>query len=91
MVQYLSEDLHRRVIEAVGAGAACRQAAARSEVPESDAIRCFQEWHASGHAAPLPRDDDRRFGLLEREAANLLAKLEETHTHLRRRRLYGAV
>jgi len=77
MVQYLSEDLRRRVIEAVEAGSSRRQAAARFEVSVASAIRWVQEWRASGRTAPLPRGGDRRSGLLEGEAAFLLAKVEE--------------
>ena len=78
MAKYLSEDLRVRVIEAVGAGASRRQAAARFGVSVSSAIRWVAEWRTSGRTAPRVQGGDRRSDRVEAEAAFLLAQVTET-------------
>src|SRR5690606_1045760 len=48
MTRAYSEDLRRRVIGAVEAGASCRQAAQRYEIGESTAIRWLARWRSTG-------------------------------------------
>lgn len=78
MVKYLSEDLRVRVIEAVGAGASRRQAAARFGVSVSSAIRWVAEWRTNGRTAPRVQGGDRRSDRVEAEAAFLLERVSET-------------
>lgn len=78
MAKYLSEDLRVRVIEAVGAGASRRQAAARFGVSVSSAIRWVAEWRTSGRTAPRVQGGDRRSDRVEAEAAFLLEQVSET-------------
>ena len=77
MARYLSEDLRVRVIEAVGAGASRRQAAARfgASVSSDPGVA---EWRASGRTAPWSQGGDRQSDRIEDEGAFLLARIAET-------------
>ena len=71
------EDLRRRVIGAVEAGASCRQAAKRYEIGESTAIRWMARWRRTGSAAARPQGGDRRSHRIEAHAALILGAVEE--------------
>jgi transposase len=77
MTRAYSEDLRRRVIGAVEAGASCRQAAKRYEIGESTAIRWLARWRSTGSAAAQPQGGDRRSHRIEAHAALILGSVEE--------------
>lgn len=77
MTRAYSEDLRRRVIRAVEAGASCRQAAKRYEIGESTAIRWLAHWRSSGSAAAQPQGGDRRSHRIEAHAALILRAVDE--------------
>lgn len=52
MTQPLSQDLRRRIVQAVAAGRSIRQAAARFEVSPSTAIKLMQRVRATGSTRP---------------------------------------
>ena len=60
MAKALSVDLRRRVVEAVEAGASCRQAAARFGVGASSAIRWVARYRKRGHVDPDKRGGNLR-------------------------------
>lgn len=72
----LSEDLRRRVVETVAAGASCHAAAARFGVGVSSAIRWVRAWRDSGSVSAKPQGGDRRSGKIEAHGAFLLATVE---------------
>lgn len=72
-----SEDLRRRVINAVEAGASCRQAAKRYAIGESTAIRWVARWRSTGNAAAQPQGGDRRSHRIEAHAALILGAVDE--------------
>lgn len=65
MVRRYSEDLRRRVVEAVAAGASCRAAAARYEVSVSFVVKLLQRWRGSGSVAVRPVGGQRPYRLAE--------------------------
>ena len=77
MTRAYSEDLRRRVIGAVEAGASCRQAAKRYAIGESTAIRWVARWRGTGSAAARPQGGDRRSHRIEAHAALILGAVEE--------------
>lgn len=77
MARCLSEDLRVRVIEAVGAGASRRQAAARFGVSVSSAIRWVDAHRREGRSKALPQGGDRRSQAIEAEAEFLRAAIRE--------------
>lgn len=77
MTRAYSEDLRRRVIKAVEAGASCRQAAKRYEIGESTAIRWVARWRSSGSAAARPQGGDRRSHRIEAHAGLILGAVDE--------------
>lgn len=77
MTRAYSEDLRRRVIGAVDAGASCRQAAKRYEIGESTAIRWVARWRSTGTAAARPQGGDRRSHRIEAHAVLILEAVEE--------------
>lgn len=77
MTRAYSDDLRRRVIKAVEAGASCRQAAKRYEIGESTAIRWVARWRSTGSAAPQPQGGDRRSHRIEVHAALILGAVDE--------------
>lgn len=77
MTRAYSEDLRRRVIRAVEAGASCRQAARRYEIGESTAIRWVARWRSTGTAAARPQGGDRRSHRIEAHAVLILEAVEE--------------
>ena len=77
MARAYSDDLRRRVIAAVEAGASCRQAARRYEIGESTAIRWVARWHRTGTAVARRQGGDRRSHRIEAHAALILAAVED--------------
>lgn len=77
MTRAYSEDLRRRVVGAVESGASCRQAAKRSEIGESTAIRWVARWRRTGSAAARPQGGDRRSHRIEAHAVLILRVVEE--------------
>lgn len=65
MARAYSEDLRRRVVEAVMAGATCRVAAARYQVSVSFVVKLMQRWRGSGSVAARPVGGQRPYGLAE--------------------------
>ncbi len=78
MARPLSLDLRHRVVEAVGQGLSCRQAAARFGVSAASAVRWCQLERRLGSCAPRQLGGDRRSGRIEAEAAFILALVDET-------------
>lgn len=76
MARAYSEDLRRRVIGAVEAGASCRQAARRYDIGESTAIRWASRWRRTGTPAARPQGGDRRSHRIEAHAALILSAVE---------------
>ena len=76
MARAYSEDLRRRVIAAVEAGASCRQAANRYEIGESTAIRWLARWRRTGLLSARPQGGDRCSHRIEAHAALILAAVE---------------
>jgi transposase len=77
MARAYSEDLRRRVVAAVEAGASCRQVAKRYEIGESTAIRWMARWRHTGTAAAWPQGGDRRSHRIEAHAALILSAVED--------------
>ena len=73
-----SDDLRKRVIGAVEAGASCREAAARFEVSASSAIRWMARWRRTGSSGALKRGGDQRSHRIEAHADVILKAVEQT-------------
>lgn len=78
MSKSLSEDLRRRVIEAVDGGMTRRAAAQRFGVAASSAIKWVQRWRQTGSVQARPRGGDQRSHRIEALSAEILALVEET-------------
>ena len=78
MTRPLSNDLRRRLIDAVVAGLSRRAAAERFGVAPSTAIRWVQSWCETGRLDPKPQGGDKRSHRIEAHAEALLALIEET-------------
>lgn len=65
MARAYSEDLRRRVVEAVTAGATCRVAAARYRVSVSFVVKLMQRWRDGGSVAARPVGGQRPFRLAD--------------------------
>ena len=76
MVQALSDDLRRRVVEAVEGGMSRRAAAARFGVGVSTAIRWVQRWRTTGSWVPLKFGGDQRSHRIDSHAEEILALVE---------------
>ena len=74
----LSEDLRKRVVAAVEAGASPRQAAKRFGVSLSSARLWLRQWRRHGHVAAKPQGGDRRSHRIEAQADYLLKQIEQT-------------
>jgi len=91
----LSNDLRKRVIDAVDGGMSRRAAAERFGVAVSTAIRWVERWQASGILRPHPQGGDKRSYHIEAYASEILELVEnnkditlaEIATHLEDR--YG--
>lgn len=77
MARAYSEDLRRRVIAAVEAGASCRQAAKRYEIGASTAIRWVARLRKTGTSAARPQGGDRRSQRIEAHAGLILSAVED--------------
>jgi transposase len=75
MPKAYSEDLRRRVVEAVTAGSTRHAAAARFKVSISSAVRWVQRWQTSGRVAARSRGGST--SPLEEQEAMLLALAAE--------------
>lgn len=78
MARILSEDLRRRVVEAVGLGLSRRQAAARFGVGVSSAIRWARMWVERGDVRPGRRGGDFRSQRIEAHAGYILERIKRT-------------
>ena len=88
MARAYSEDLRRRVVGAVEAGASCRQAAARFGVSVSFVVKLLQRWRGSGSLAARPlggRRSHRLAGHAELVGRLVAAEPDITLEELRRR------
>ena len=74
----LSEDLRKRVVTAIEAGASQRQAAHRFGVSVSSAKLWLRQWRQHGHVAAKPQGGDRRSQRIEAQAEFLLKQIEQT-------------
>ncbi len=77
MAKALSVDLRRRVVDAVEAGASCRQAAARFGVGVSSAVRWVARFRRRGHVEPDKRGGNLRSHRIDAHAALILGWLSE--------------
>jgi transposase len=77
MARALSLDLRTRVVDAVGQGMSCRQAAARFGVSASSAIRWAAQLRSGGALAPMKQGGDRRSQRIEAEATFILDAVAE--------------
>ena len=73
----LSNDLRKRVINAVEDGMSRRTAAERFCVAVSTAIRWVERWRASGNYQPRPQGGDYRSHHIETHASKILALVED--------------
>ena len=78
MARTLSDDLRRRVIEAVEDGMSRRSAAARFGVGVSTAIKWVAQWRRTGAVGPRPRGGDQRSHRIEVHGDEILALVGET-------------
>lgn len=91
-----SEDLRKRVVEAVMTGASRREAAERFEISASSAVKWLQRWTATGSVAAKPTGGST--SPLEEYADFLLAliaersdlTLDEVVAAMRKRRIKGS-
>jgi len=74
----ISVDLRQRVCNAVLEGLSCRQAAQRSKVSASSAIRWISQLNAQGSLVPGPQGGDRKSSRIEAEATFILGRVAET-------------
>ena len=77
MARALSLDLRERVVEAIGKGMSCRQAAARFGVSASSAIRWAAQVRAGVTIAPMKQGGDRRSWRIETDAAFILGEVTQ--------------
>ena len=75
MTKSISNDLRKRILNAVLEGMSARAAAIRYDVSASVAVKLVQRWRATGECKPLPRGGCRRAVLdQEREYLHELLK-----------------
>lgn len=74
----LSEDLRKRVVAAIEAGASQQQVAKRFGVSLSSAKLWLRQWRQHGHVAAKPQGGDRRVQRIEAQAEFLLKQIEQT-------------
>ncbi len=78
MVRPLSNDLRKRLVEAVNCGLSCRAAAERFDVAPSTAVKLLARWRATGSYHALPQGGDKRSHRIEAYAAELLSLVEQS-------------
>ena len=76
MTKPLDQDLRKRIVAAVEAGASCRSAAKRFGVSESAAIKLMRRYRATGSLAPDKVGGHRR-PILEAEREWLMARIAD--------------
>ena len=75
----LSDDLRKRVVEAVVLGGLSRNAAARRfGVSIASAVRWVTRYKTTGHISPSPSGGDRRSGRIEAQRDYLLGLIRRT-------------
>lgn len=74
----LSEDLRKRVVAAIEAGASQQQVAKRFGVSLSSAKLWLRQWRQHGHVAAKPQGGDRLSQRIEAQAEFLLKQVEQT-------------
>lgn len=77
MTRPLSNDLRRRLIDAVLSGLSRRAAAERFGVAPSTAIRWVESYHKTGRPDPRAQGGDKRSHRIEAHGPELLALIEE--------------
>jgi len=78
MTRPLSNDLRKRLIEAVDVGLSCRAAAERFGVAPSTAVKWVARWRSTGSYEALPQGGDKRSHRIEAYASQLLGLVEGT-------------
>ncbi len=73
MTRALSDDLRRRVVEAVDAGMSRRAAAERFGVGNATAIRWVERWRSTGSWAARPGGGNRRSHVMDAYRDEILA------------------
>jgi transposase len=75
----LSDDLRKRVVEAVVSSGLSRNAAAkRFDVSIASAVRWVKRYEATGEISPKPSGGDRRSGRIEAQRGYLLGVIRRT-------------
>ena len=75
----LSDDIRKRVVEAVVSGGLSRNAAAkRFEVGIASAVRWVKQFEATGEMSPKPLGGDRRSGRIEAHHDYLMGLIRRT-------------
>ena len=80
MTRALSNDLRKRVVEAVGAGESCRAVASRFGVAVSSVVKWSQRYRATGSVAPGKMGGHRK-RVLEPHRAFIVERISQT-SHL---------
>lgn len=80
MTAPLSNDLRRRVVDAIQAGESCRSVAARFGVAVSSAVKWSQRYRATGSVAPAKMGGHRK-RLLDPHRDFIIERIEQT-SHL---------
>jgi transposase len=78
MTRALSDDLRKRVVEAVDGGVSRRAAAARFGVGVSTAIKWVRRWRETGSRAPRRSGGDVRSHRIDAFAAEIMGLVEGT-------------
>lgn len=78
MTRALSDDLRKRVIEAVEGGMSRRAAAARFGIGPSTAIKWVKRWRETGSRAPRRSGGDVRSHRIDACARTIMALVEQT-------------
>jgi len=73
----LSQDLRRRIVDAVEAGGSLRSVAGRYDVSPSSVSNISRLWRATGSVAPKPMGGDRRSHVNEAHGARILGLVFE--------------
>jgi len=76
MAKALSDDLRKRVVEAVEGGLSRRAAAAKYDVGEATAIRWVERYHRTGSWEPFKRGSSKSLSPLEKYTDEILSLVE---------------
>ncbi len=76
MSKALSNDLRRRIVQAVDGGMSCRAAATRFQVAPSTVVRLIGRWRRHHSYAPSPRGGDKRSGRIEAFRDDILSQID---------------